>query len=47
MRLLYHMALKNITKLKPFSYGKFIRKNPKATKKDKKKALKKFLNSTR
>ena len=47
MRLLYHIALKNITRKKVYSYGKFLKENPKTTKKNRIKALKKFLNSTR
>jgi hypothetical protein len=32
---------------KPFSYGMFMIKNPKATKKERQEAIKKFLDSTR
>ena len=44
------MSLLNVIKrFKPqvFSYGKFLRENPRATKEEKLKALKKFLDSTR
>lgn len=53
MRLLYDMVLKNITKTqynkcnKVFSYGKFLRDNPKATKNKRIHALKKYLDSTK
>lgn len=36
-----------ITKSKFFSYGQFIRDNPKANRKERQKAIKKYLDSTR
>jgi hypothetical protein len=52
MRLLNSIILNNIKnkKILPyevFSYGKFIRENPKATREERKKAIKKFLDATR
>ena len=48
---LYNIVKLNL-KIKPkeiniYSYGKFIRENPKATKNERRKAIKKFLDSTR
>ena len=52
MLYLYDIIIKSQLKPKPneinvFSYGKFIRENPKATRDERRKALKKFLDSTR
>ncbi len=46
MRLLYNLITKRTIK-QTFSYGKFLRQNPKATREERRKALKKFLDSTR
>ena len=46
MRLFYDIVIKRF-KPQVFSYGKFLRENPRATKEEKLKALKKFLDSTR
>lgn len=54
MRYMVHQLLKNSTtnsKLvinkSVFSYGKFIKENPKSTKKQRLEAIKKFMDSTR
>jgi len=54
MRYMFHLAHKNISS-KPkevitktvFSYGKFLKENPKPTKKQRLEAIKKFFDSTR
>jgi len=47
MRLVYYTVINNLKKPQTFSYGKFLRENPKATREERKKALQKFLDSTR
>lgn len=55
MRYMFHLMCKNIIKDKPkkiinknvFSYGKFLKENPKPTKKQRLEAIKKFFDSTR
>ena len=53
MRLLNNIIIntfksnKKIVPYEVFSYGKFIRENPKATREERKKAVKKFLDATR
>ena len=38
---------KKIETIKVVSYGKFLRENPKATKKERREAIKRFLDNTR
>ena len=45
-RLIKHV-FKIKTPKKVFSYGEFLQKNPKATKKERQEAVKKFYESTR
>lgn len=51
MRYIYHLANcskpKKVINKTVFSYGKFLRENPKSKKKQRLEAIKKFLNSTR